>query len=272
MNFACVNGQLVPADHASIGIQDMAVQRAYGMFDFFKIMKGKPIFLDDHLNRFLASADAMRLPMPVSNSELTEMVSQLIEKNQWVQAGVRISLTAGYAPDGYSIHLPNWWMTGQPLQLPDEMAETGLRLISFEHIRQLPYIKTIDYLMAVWLQERIKAANAHEVLYHVNGWISECPRANFFIVTESGELVTPATGALAGITRRKILEIAGSIMKVVERPVHLNELKTAREAFITSTTKYLHPVTQVDEIRIGSGRPGRFSRELFNAYLQLLTQ
>lgn len=270
MNYAFVNGTLCKSDEAVIGIQDMALQRAYGMFDYFKIMAAQPIFLEDHLDRFWNSARQLRLSVPVSRAQLTDQVFELIERNQWTDAGLRLTLTAGYAPDGYSIHTPNLLMNGQPVELPSIISAKGLRLISYQHIRQLPEIKSIDYLMAVWLQDKIKAAGADEVLYHQQGFISECPRANVFLITGQGVLVTPAAGALPGITRKKILELAATRMPVEIRPVHLDEFKTAREAFISSTTKIVHPIFAVDGQLIGEGRTGMFSQTLFDAYLQLL--
>ncbi|MBL7770704.1 MAG: aminotransferase class IV family protein [Flavipsychrobacter sp.] len=270
MNYACINGEFCTTDNAMIGIQDMALQRGYGMFDFFKVMGGKPIFLDDHLDRFWESARLLRLPLSVSRETLTKHIHQLIEMNQWSEAGIRMTLTAGYAPDGYSIHEPNFLMSGQPVQLPETISEKGLRLFSYAHQRQLPLIKSIDYLMAVWIQQEVKNSGADEVLYHQGGWITECPRANIFLVTADGVLVTPGEQVLKGITRKKILEVAEKIVKIETRPVHLDEFKAAREAFITSTTKLITPIAAVDGIAVGTGGPGEISRVLFDEYYKLL--
>jgi branched-chain amino acid aminotransferase len=270
MSYAFVNGQFVASDYATIGIQDMAIQRGYGIFDFFKVMKGMPVFLEDHLARFYGSAAELRLNISVSKDDLVGYIHELISRNNWQEAGIRITLTGGYAPDGYSVYEPNLIMAGQPIQLPTEVSETGLKLLSHEHIRQLPKVKSIDYLMAVWMQDKVKAAGADELIYHQNGWISECPRANVFIVTADGTLATPREGALFGITRKKVLELAGKLFKAEERPVHLSELETATEAFVTSTTKIVHPIFEVDGKQIGEGLTGPVTRKLFEAYDKLL--
>ncbi|WP_290793750.1 aminotransferase class IV [Flavihumibacter sp. UBA7668] len=270
MNYAYINGNFCAAEAASIGIQDMALQRAYGMFDYFKIMAGQPIFLEDHLDRFWESARQLRLPIAVTKQELTTAILKLIQLNQWYEAGIRLTLTAGYAADGYSIDQPNLIMNGQSIQLPGSISENGLKLVAHNHIRQLPQIKSIDYLMAVYLQDKVKAAGANELLYHQHGWISECPRANVFIITDQGVLATPAEGILNGITRKKVLQVAAPLMPIEIRPVHLDEFKTAREAFISSTTKIVHPVFAIDGNLIGTGKTGELSRTLFDAYLQLL--
>lgn len=270
MSYAYINGNFCAAEEASFGIQDMALQRAYGMFDYFKLMAGQPIFLEDHLDRFWESARQLRLPIAVTKQELTTHIFKLIELNQWYDAGIRLTLTAGYAADGYSIAQPNLIMNGQSIELPSSISENGLKLIAHNHIRQLPQIKSIDYLMAVYLQDKVKASGADELLYHQKGWISECPRANVFIITEKGVLATPADGILNGITRKKVLQVAAQLMPVEIRPVHLDEFKTAREAFISSTTKIVLPIHALDGHQIGAGKTGELSRTLFDAYLQLL--
>lgn len=110
--------------------------------------------------------------------------------------------------------------------------------------------------MGIWLQQKIKQHNAVDVLYHQQGEVSEFPRANFFIVTQDDVVVTPKKNVLLGITRKKILELASKEFHVEEGVVTLNDIRTAKEAFMTSTTKRVLPVAQVDNIIIGKSAPG----------------
>lgn len=261
--YSRINNIVLPAEEAHIHISDMSVQRGYGIFDFFKIVHGQPVFLEEHLDRFFASAQAMRLSSPLSREALTQAIRELIQKNDLPQSGMRLTLTGGCAADGYSIHHPTLLLVQQPLQLATSL-QPGIRLVTYEHQRQLPQVKTIDYLMAVWLQPHILQQKAADVLYHQQGVLTECPRANFFIVNKQDELVTPALNILPGITRKKLLELAAKKMVVKEAPVTLPDLREAKEAFITSTTKHLLPVIQVDDITIGAGIPGPVTTSLFN--------
>lgn len=117
--------------------------------------------------------------------------------------------------------------------------------------------------MAVWLQPKRAEAGADDILYHYNGVISECPRSNFFVVTAENKIVTPAEGVLQGITRKKVLQLAGKHFDVEERAVALDELKTAKEAFITSTTKRILPVAQVDKTIFRDKKTSHFLLQLF---------
>jgi branched-chain amino acid aminotransferase len=151
---------------------------------------------------------------------------------------------------------PNLIISQSPL--PGTLSgkvQPSIRLVSYPHRRQLPEVKSIDYLMAIWLQPYIRECLADEVLYHQDGSISECPRSNFFMVTADDVLVTPARGILPGIIRGKVLELARQQFAVEVRDVRIGELNEAKEAFITSTTKHVLPVSQVDGVEFGEAGP-----------------
>jgi D-alanine transaminase/branched-chain amino acid aminotransferase len=102
--------------------------------------------------------------------------------------------------------------------------------------------------MAIWLQPWMKEKNADDILYHYNGLITECPRSNFFMITKENILVTPKEKILNGITRKKIIALAKKLeIKIEERDIHLNEIKEIKEAFITSSTKRMLPVSKIDD-------------------------
>ena len=251
-----INGAFLPASQAALQVSDLAIQRGYGIFDFFKTLDHLPVFLDEHLDRFYHSAEQMRLDPGKDREQLREVIRELAEQNNIANAGIKITLTGGYSPDGYSITRPNLIITQQPLKMPDKAVfQQGLRLMSYPHQRQMPQVKSLDYLMAIWLQPLIKEKGADDVLYQLNGLVSECPRSNFFIVTADDTVVT-STQPLKGIIRMKTLEIAGKQFKVEERELTLEEAYQAKEAFITSTTKHILPVVQLDGRVIGDGEPG----------------
>ena len=105
------------------------------------------------------------------------------EKNQLAYSGFRLTLTGGYATDSITPATPN--LVISQVSLPgaiSEKVQPSIRLVSYPHRRQLPEIKSIDYLMAIWLQPFIKDHGADDVLYQREGIVAECPRSNFFIV------------------------------------------------------------------------------------------
>lgn len=268
--YVWVNDSFVSSDHALVNITDLAVQRGYGIFDFFKTIDGRPVFLEDHLDRFFRSAVLMRLEMKQSRDEIRNKIHQLIEKNAISDSGIKIILTGGFSPDGFNIAEPNLIITQAEFQIPRTMSEKGVAVITHEYQRQFSNAKTLDYLQAIWLQPVLKEKKADDVLYHSNGLIRECPRANFFIVTKENEVLTPESDMLKGVSRKHILEIASGMYKTEAREVSLEELRNAKEAFITSTTKNILPVVQVDGRTLGSGSPGEVTRALANEYNRII--
>jgi branched-chain amino acid aminotransferase len=154
------------------------------------------------------------------------------------------------------------------LKMADKTGfEKGIRLVTFEHQRQLPYVKTIDYLQAIRLQQFIRQNNAGDVLYQSASGIGECPRSNFFIVTNNDEIITPDKNILHGITRKKILQLTG--FNTTAAAIYPEQITTVKEAFITSTTKIILPVLNIDGHTIGDGKPGSMTREIFKRLLTL---
>lgn len=259
MQYTIVNREIIPAGQAVLRVNDLAIQRGYGIFDYFKTLRHQPVFLEDHLDRFYRSASHMQLEMSPSRDELKELLHQLIGKNNMPDSGVRITLTGGYSADGYTPGVPNLVVTQEALPGNSGPQGMGIQLVSYEHQRQLPAVKTIDYLMAIWLRPFIQERQAHEVLYHQHDFVTECPRANFFIVTADDRIITPDQHILQGIIRKQVIRLAAGRFKVEEKPVSLQDVYRAKEVFITSTTKNILPVVAVDGRRIGDGVPGKLT-------------
>jgi branched-chain amino acid aminotransferase len=260
--YTFLNNTFLAAADASLSVNDLSIQRGYGIFDFLKTVGDVPIFLDDHLDRFYHSAGRMRLDVGKTREELKAIIAELHRLNRFPDSGIRITLTGGISTDSVTPGQPNLIITQHPMPPPGKECVPPIRLITYSHQRQLPDVKTIDYLMAIHLQPYIRERNAFDVLYHHNSIITECPRCNFFLVTADGTLTTPAANMLKGITRKKVLALARDLLPTSERDLHLDELHTAREAFITSTSRHVVPVSHIDGHPIGDTAPGPVSRDL----------
>ncbi|WP_126245253.1 aminotransferase class IV [Chitinophaga rhizosphaerae] len=265
MSYAIINGAIVPESEAKVLISDLSIQRGYGIFDYFRTRAGQPVFLEDHLDRLYHSASVMRLSPEVSRERLKRLLAELIEINGAPNAGIRITLTGGYSENGYTLASPNLLITLARYHYDPASFDMGIRLVTHDFQRQLPEVKTIDYLQAIYLQPFIREHEADDVLYHQNGAVRECPRANFWAVTENGTLVTPADRILKGVTRKMVLAMEDLRPQTAHLP--LSALSTAREAFITSTTKILTPVTHIDGRPVGNGQPGPVAKAIFDRLL-----
>jgi D-alanine transaminase/branched-chain amino acid aminotransferase len=268
--YVWVNDSLIPSDEANLNIADLAVQRGYGIFDFFKTIDAKPIFLEDHLDRLFRSAVLMRLEIKQNRDEIRNKILQLIENNSFRDSGIKVILTGGFSPDGFTISEPNLIISQQEFQIPKTMPEKGISILTHEYQRQFSDAKTLDYLQAIWLQPILKEKMAGDVLYYSNGLIRECPRANIFIVTKDKKVLTPETGMLKGVSRKHVLEISARMYNTEARDVSIEELRNAGEVFITSTTKNVLPVLEVDGYVIGDGNPGEVSKALAKEYNRII--
>ena len=267
---AYINNQFLSNDEALLHVKDLSMQRGYAVFDFFRTLKGIPLFIDDHLDRFYKSAAAMHLQIDKSKEEIKTIAQELIIQAALPEAGIRLMLTGGYSADGYQLAEPNLIITCNPAKTTtQEDFEKGYSIITHQHQRELPHIKSINYLMAVWLQPLLKEKQANDVLYYNKESITEFPRCNVFIVTANNKLVTPARDMLSGITRKNVLSLAETIMPVIERDIPVEELTTAKEIFLTATTKKIIPIVKVNDKIIGDGKPGEFTTKLYQKFLEL---
>lgn len=266
---AFLNDRFITNDEAVLHSSDLSIQRGYGVFDFLRTVNAHPLFLQHHLDRFFHSAENMHLQLPYSKEELTNIIHQLIEQSQLKEAGVRLLLTGGYSQDTYHISKPNLLITCNPVSTSTmEMFQKGLSIITYEHQRELPHIKSINYLMAVWLHPLLKEKKADDVLYHYNNNITEFPRANVFAVINN-VLVTPANNMLKGITRKFVLEQAVSFIPTEERDIHPEELYHASEIFLTSTTKRVMPVLRLNDVIVAKGTPGPVASALWEMFMKM---
>ncbi|MDQ0638079.1 branched-chain amino acid aminotransferase [Pedobacter sp. W3I1] len=248
--YISINNKLFLKEEANISVADLSIQRGYGIFDFIKTINNKPIFIQDYFNRFYHSAKEMNLEVELDRTQLHEAILKLIEKNNIPNSGIKMILTGGFSDDGYTMVKPNLIIIQTPLNIIESETSKALALVSYNHQRQIPQVKTIDYLQAIRLQKFVSESDADDLLYHNNETVRECPRANFFIIT-GNEIITAKHEILKGITRSKILGLDIPNYTFVERDFTLDEVYHAKEAFISSSTKNAFPVNKVDGKLIG---------------------
>lgn len=264
-----LNDQFVPAEKAMLHISDLSIQRGYGVFDFFRVRDNVLLYVEDHIDRFLRSADLLHLTSPYSKDLLLVILHDLVEKNTIPDAGIKMILTGGYSPDGYEPTNGNFIIQQSPLVFEDSGVPKSVRIITHPFVRDLSEAKTINYSMGIWLQKKVKEQKADDVLYHLNDEVTEFPRCNFFMVTKDNVVITPQKNALRGVTRKKILEGNQTTYRVEEGTISLHDLQNAKEAFLTSSTKRIQAVVSVDGALIGDGKPGKITTDLLNMLLEI---
>jgi len=269
--YTFLNDAFVPEDKAYLHISDLAIQRGYGIFDFFRVMDNYPLFIEDYLERLYVSAKEMHLKVPYEPEQLRSLIFELIRNNNIPMSGIKVILTGGYSPDGYQLaDKANLIMVQKPLNFPSaEFPADGIKIITHEYLRDKPHVKTINYVVGIWIQNKVLEQKAADVLYHYKGEVSEFPRCNFFMVKHDNTVVTPGDNILEGVTRKHVLKLASKKYKIEIGTVTLEDVLQAREAFLTSTSKRIVPITQMNDAIIGNGKPGKVSEDLYNDLVQL---
>jgi len=266
-----LNDQIIDQEKALIHVSDLALLRSYGVFDFFRLVNLTPLFINDHLERFFKSAQALRLKCPLDKVKLKSLILKLISINQISNSGIRMVLTGGESSNGYAIGIPTLFVINEPINpLPKSHFEKGIKLVSHKYMRYLPEVKSINYLVGIYNMPKIQKAGAADLLLYWDNKISELTRSNFFIVDRHDKIITAKNGILKGVNRQHVLDIARSKFLVKERELFMKELSTAKEAFITGTTKKVMPVYQVDSQVIGNGNRGPVTCELQKMFEQFV--
>lgn len=263
MKFFCYfNGKIVSADCALIHPNDLGVLRGYGVFDVLKTVNGKIFLFDEHFKRLSDSANYMGVKLPAKKNEIEEIVKKLILKNKisgGKQASIRIVLTGGRSTDvmHFDSKKPTFYILVSEFKpLADDLFKKGVKLATVDHSRDAAEIKTTNYVEAVrTINQRQKKEKFFEILYVSNGVILEASTSNFFVFI-GDKLITPKDSILKGITRNLVIKLAKKKFEVEERELKTDELSLATEAFIAATNKDIVPVVQIDDKKIGNGKPG----------------
>ncbi|MEL7163177.1 MAG: aminotransferase class IV, partial [Bacteroidota bacterium] len=188
--------------------------------------------------------------------------------------GIRFVLTGGYSPDGYTPTTPNLVGLAYPFHGPPaEQYRTGVKVVLHDYERQLPQVKSIDYLEGVRIQPMLRARGVDYALYvDRHGKVRESDRSNYLMV-KNGTLVTPGKDILHGITRLHLLRLARELaIPVEERTVSITELREADEAIICSSVKGAMPITELDGKPVADGKPGPVTQRLMGAWPAYVTR
>ncbi|MHA8076593.1 aminotransferase class IV [Aquirufa sp. TARAVU-A1A] len=262
------NGAWKPANEVHVSVKDIGFLRGYGIFDFFRIMDGKPVFLADHLARFERSAAKMGLNLPYSTEALSACIHELAAMSKDACLGVKMVLTGGDSLNGYTpAEQSNLWILPGVFQFTD--PEKGMRLLSKEFVREMADIKSLNYAFGIRHILEMKQAGADDLLYFTSQHgVSESTRSNLFYV-KNGAIYTPDAHILEGITRMKVLEIARKHYPVFVQRCSLEDFMQADEVFTTGSTKRVVPILAIDGQIIGSGERGSVAKRLYEELVKL---
>jgi branched-chain amino acid aminotransferase len=278
MGFASVNGTVVPAEEARVSVLDNGFAFGDSVYEVLRTYGGLVFEPGRHFRRLRASAARLGFPVPGSDADLLAQVDGLLSRVEGGESYVRIVVSRGLGDCSYDFEKvkgPTVVMIQKPLPAyPAGHYEAGIRVAAVgvrrNHPRALdPAIKSSNLLNNILAVREAQSRGADEpLLLNLEGFVAEGASTNV-LLARGGMVATPplSAGILAGITRELVLELLPGLgIPFREEPLRLEDLLRADEAFMTSTTREVVPVKQVDETPIGSGRPGPLTRRVMQAF------
>jgi len=276
-----VNGRIARAEDAVIPVYDHGFLYGEGVYETLRTYNRVPFLYDRHARRLRASAGHIALTVPFSDDELSSWIGDtMAAAGAFQEAYIRVLLTRGVGELSYDLQstpVPSLVIIVKPLEEPPARVLTdGIKVALVPILRNHPgsvnpIIKSNNLLNnALAMQEANRRGADEGLMCNYRGELSECSQANFFIVRD-GVAMTPANdaGLLKGLTRDFLFEVGQDAgVEVRYETLMPADLETADEAFITSTTRELSPVTQIDDRPVGNGKPGPVTRKLLEAYRQ----
>ena len=272
------NDTLIPRELFRVDLEDRGYQFGDGIYEVIRFYERQTFELSAHLERLQTSAAAIRIPLPVTQEQLTANIGRLIENSDCQNGIIYLQLTRGVAPRGHLFpEHAQPVLTGYltPVERPVDALQNGIAAITAEDIRWLRVdIKTINLLPNTLAKQEAHEAGAQEAVFVRNGFVTEGSSSNVFGFRDRVCYTHPANHLiLNGVTRRVVLRLlAAAGIPLREEAIPKEELYKMDELFITSTVQEVCPLVQVDGQAIGNGQPGPLTRTLQEAFEQTIRE
>ena len=274
--YAYVNGRYLPHGQAAVHIEDRGYQFADGVYEVVPVFGGILVDEGAHLDRLERSLGELKIAMPLGRRALMLVARELIRRNGLTNGFLYMQITRGVAPRDHKFParaVPALVMTTRQMKPHSEQVlSEGLKVVTVPDIRWARCdIKSTSLLPNVLAKQAAVEAGAYEAWQvDSSGYVTEGSSTNAWIVTKDGKVVTRDAGhaILSGITRLSLIElIRQDGLELEERAFTVDEAKAAKEAFLTSSTSFVLPVTRIDDTTVGNGHPGLLFGKLRERYL-----
>jgi branched-chain amino acid aminotransferase len=278
-----VNGRVSDQEHAVISVFDHGFLYGEGVYETLRTYNGQPFLFDRHMRRLHKSAGMLALSIPLTDAEIDARCRETMRtaglgEGRDREAYIRVLVTRGIGEltyDPAATPNPSIVVIVKPNVDPArEVFERGVRVSLVGVVRNHPgsvnpLIKSNNLLNnALAMQEAFRRGGFEGVMRNYKGELAECTQSNLFIVKDGAALTPPIdAGLLPGITREFLFEVGAEAgIPVREAVLRDADLFGADESFLTSTTREVVPIVQVDDQTIGRGRPGPITKALLEGY------
>lgn len=268
-----LNGEFLAAENAQVSVLDRGFLLGDGVYEVIPVYNALPFRLKEHLQRLQRSLNGVRMANPYSDEKWADIIAQLVKQNGDGDQAVYLQVTRGVAPRDHvfpeGVEPTAFVMTNPIKPLPEWFKKEGIKAITVKDIRWAQCdIKAITLLPNSLLRQQAQDAGAQEALLIRDGYMTEGSASNSYAVIDGVIFTAPKDEkVLPGITRDLVLELADAAgIPYREEAVTAEQLKSAEEIWISSSTRELLPVTSLDGQPVGSGKPGPLWQQLDALY------
>ena len=268
-----LNGEYLPLSEAKVSVLDRGFLFGDGVYEVIPSYSGHLFRMQDHLDRLLASLARIRVDFSYDLETWLEILTPLIDKTR--DQYIYLQITRGVAPKRDHAFpkdpVPTVFAMCSDIK-PFAEAETGVKALTMDDSRwEMCNVKATTLLANVLLRQEAIEKGCAEAILVKNGYVTEGAASNLFAVID-GILITPENTAeiLPGITRQVILELAqNNDIQLSEEIISVQTLQKATEIWLTSSTREIIPVVELDSEQVGNGKPGpvwQKMNQLFQEY------
>jgi branched-chain amino acid aminotransferase len=276
-----MNGDFVPATEARVSVFDHGFLYGDGVFEGIRVYEDNIFRLRQHVQRLYNSAQCILLSIPLAPADMTAAIVETVQRRGLPNQYVRVVVSRGAGDlglDPRNCPQPSVIIIADTIALyPPQAYSQGLELVTVATRRTPawaldPRIKSLNYLNNILAKIEAQQAGAIEaVMLNAEGYVAECTADNIFAVCH-GHIMTPslAAGALPGVTRDSVLDIARDLALPIEEGFLTRyDFYTADECFMTGTGAEIVPVVRLDGRRLGSGMPGPVTAQIRKQFAML---
>jgi len=275
-----IDGEFRTKETATVSVYDHGFLYGDGVFEGIRVYSGRVFESHAHLVRLYESAKSIRMTIPMSLAELSDVLEACVKKSGMTDSYIRLVVSRGPGDLGIDPRKsprPCVIVIVDKINVyPAEVYQTGMAIITSSVTRNHsnacpPRVKSLNYLNNVLAKIEANDAGVYEaIMLNSQGNVAECTADNIFIV-RSGEIQTPGTseGILEGVTRRVVMELAKQhSIPLVEKVLQRHDVYIADEVFLTGTGAEVVPVTKIDGRVIGDGTPGPVTKKISEVYMK----
>lgn len=273
-NIVMSQDTFIQRDQLTYPFEERGLQFGDGVYEVIRIYEGVFYLLDEHMNRLYRSLEEVKIDFMINKNDLVNRLDELLKRNNMQHDGqLYLQITRGSAHRTHIFPVetpPNIYAYVLDAPRPTTILNTGVPAITHPDERwKRRDIKSLNLLPNILAKQAAADVGAHEAILYEDGVVTECSSSNIYLVKNGNIHTHPVTNSiLNGCVRRAVKRFSETAqIPFIEEAFSVQDIETADELFLSSSTNEIMPIIKVDHTQISDGKPGRITRRLQEAYV-----